>query len=100
MSDLPELHWLHGKPTATGRLKSTPEDFKVSEDLGFTLDGEGEHVMVRVRKTGCNTAFVAEKLAKFAGIHPRDASYAGLKDRNAVTEQWFCLRMPGKDARL
>ncbi|MEX9624212.1 tRNA pseudouridine(13) synthase TruD, partial [Proteus mirabilis] len=42
MSDLPELHWLHGKPTATGRLKSTPEDFKVSEDLGFTLDGEGE----------------------------------------------------------
>ncbi len=58
MSDLPELHWLHGKPTATGRLKSTPaEDFKVSEDLGFTLDGEGEHVMVRVRKTGCNTAF-------------------------------------------
>ncbi|HBC7139147.1 TPA: tRNA pseudouridine(13) synthase TruD [Proteus mirabilis] len=97
MSDLPELHWLHGKPTATGRLKSTPEDFKVSEDLGFTLDGEGEHVMVRVRKTGCNTAFVAEKLAKFAGIHPRDASYAGLKDRNAVTEQWFCLRMPGKE---
>ncbi|MFN6886275.1 tRNA pseudouridine(13) synthase TruD, partial [Proteus mirabilis] len=45
----------------------------------------------------CNTAFVAEKLAKFAGIHPRDASYAGLKDRNAVTEQWFCLRMPGKE---
>ncbi|WP_311750870.1 tRNA pseudouridine(13) synthase TruD [Proteus columbae] len=97
MSDLPELHWLHGKPQATGLLKSIPEDFIVCEDLGFTLDGEGEHVMVKIRKTGCNTAFVAEKLAKFVGIHPRDASYAGLKDRNAVTEQWFCLRMPGKE---
>ncbi|WP_193016373.1 tRNA pseudouridine(13) synthase TruD [Proteus sp. FME41] len=97
MSELPEFHWLHGKPQATGLLKSVPEDFIVCEDLGFTLDGEGEHVMVKIRKTGCNTAFVAEKLAKFVGIHPRDASYAGLKDRNAVTEQWFCLRMPGKE---
>ncbi|OAT34612.1 tRNA pseudouridine(13) synthase TruD [Proteus myxofaciens] len=97
MSELLELQWLHGKPQATGLLKVKPEDFIVREELGFTLDGEGEHVMVKVRKTGCNTAFVAEKLAKFVGIHPRDASYAGLKDRNAVTEQWFCLRMPGKE---
>lgn len=49
MSELPELHWLHGKPQATGLLKSIPEDFIVCEDLGFTLDGEGEHVMVKVR---------------------------------------------------
>lgn len=97
MSELPQLLWLYGKPEATGLLKSVPEDFIVCEDLGFPLDGEGEHVMVHVRKTGCNTAFVAENLAKFAGIHPRDASYAGLKDKNAVTEQWFCLRMPGKE---
>ncbi|QAV22447.1 tRNA pseudouridine(13) synthase TruD [Proteus hauseri] len=97
MSELPELHWLHGKPEATGVLKSIPEDFIVREDLGFSLDGEGEHVMVKIRKTGCNTTFVAEKLAKFVGIHQRDASYAGLKDRHAVTEQWFCLRMPGKE---
>lgn len=97
MNELPELQWLHGKPLATGLLKAKPEDFIVREELGFTLDGEGEHVMVKIRKTGCNTAFVAEKLAKFVGIHPRDASYAGLKDRNAVTEQWFCLRMPGKE---
>ena len=52
MSDLPELHWLHGKPTATGRLKSTPEDFKVSEDLGFTLDGEGSKTEMRLRNNG------------------------------------------------
>lgn len=89
--------YLHGKPLSSGLLKSRPEDFKVIEDLGFELDGDGEHVMVRVEKTGCNTVFVAEQLAKFAKISARVVSYAGLKDRHAVTEQWFCLQMPGKE---
>lgn len=91
------VQYLHGKPLSTGKLKSQPEDFIVKEDLGFELDGEGEHVMVRIEKTGCNTLFVAEQLAKFAKISARSVSYAGLKDRNAVTEQWFCLQMPGKE---
>ncbi|WP_338557742.1 tRNA pseudouridine(13) synthase TruD [Erwinia sp. E_sp_B04_7] len=92
-----ELSWLHGKPTATGVVKASPEDFVVIEDLGYRPDGDGEQVLVRIRKTGCNTRFVAEALAKFAGIHPRDVSFAGMKDRHAVTEQWFCLRIPGKE---
>ena len=91
------ISWFHGKPVATGLLKAQPEDFLVREDLGFEPDGEGEHVMVRVRKTGCNTRFVAEQLAKFSKIAARSVSYAGLKDRHAVTEQWFCLQMPGKE---
>lgn len=92
-----DLCWLHGKPLATGVLKANPEDFVVIEDLGYRPDGEGEQLLVRIRKNGCNTRFVAEALAKFAGIHPRDVSFAGMKDRHAVTEQWFCLRIPGKD---
>jgi tRNA pseudouridine13 synthase len=67
------------------------------EDLGFAPDGEGEHVLVNIRKNGCNTQFVADYLARFAGIHSRSVSYAGLKDRHAVTEQWFCLHLPGKE---
>ncbi|ADM99801.1 tRNA pseudouridine(13) synthase TruD [Dickeya dadantii] len=90
------LLWLHGEPAATGVLKASPDDFFVAEDLGFAPDGDGEHVLVRVRKRGCNTTFVAEALAKFAGIPARSVSYAGLKDRHAVTEQWFCLHLPGK----
>ena len=95
--DLTQQNWLHGKPTAQGILKSSAEDFVVIEDLGYAPDGEGEQLLVRIRKTGCNTRFVADALAKFAGIHPRDVSFAGMKDRHAVTEQWFCLRIPGKD---
>lgn len=91
------VQYLHGKPRSSGKLKSIPEDFIVKEDLGFELDGDGEHVMVRIEKTGCNTLFVAEQLAKFAKISARAVSYAGLKDRHAVTEQWFCLQMPGKE---
>ncbi|TCV99235.1 tRNA pseudouridine(13) synthase TruD [Biostraticola tofi] len=93
-----QLHWLHTRPSATGVLKSTAGDFIVTEDLGFAPDGEGEHILVRLRKTGCNTVFVAEALAKFAGIALRSVSYAGMKDRHAITEQWFCLRIPGKTA--
>lgn len=77
-------------------LKANPEDFMVVEKLGFEPDGEGEHVWVNIRKTGCNTQFVADHLARFAGIHARSVVYAGLKDRHAVTEQWFCLHLPGK----
>lgn len=96
MEKLAALTWLHGKPLASGALKSSAEDFSVIEDLGFQPDGEGEHILVRIRKRGCNTQFVAEALAKFARLPQRSVSYAGLKDRHAVTEQWFCLHVPGK----
>ncbi|XKM13955.1 tRNA pseudouridine(13) synthase TruD [Orbaceae bacterium ac157xtp] len=90
------LTYLYGKPTATGQYKQHNSDFVVQEDLGYLPDGEGEHVFVEIRKEGYNTQFVAEQLAKFANIHPRNVSYAGLKDRNAVTQQWFGLHIPGK----
>ncbi len=83
-------------PKQTALLKAQPSDFIVREQLGYDLSGNGEFVALKVRKTGCNTLFVSEKLAQFAGIAPRNMSYAGLKDRNAVTEQWFCLHMPGR----
>ena len=85
-----QLTWLHGKPQSSGLLKANPEDFLVVEDLGFAPDGEGEHVLVRILKNGCNTRFVADALAKFLKIHAREVSFAGQKDKHAVTEQWLC----------
>ncbi|WP_141117546.1 tRNA pseudouridine(13) synthase TruD, partial [Escherichia coli] len=58
---------------------------------------EGEHIPVRILKNGCNTRFVADALAKFLKIHSREVSFAGQKDKHAVTEQWLCARVPGKD---
>jgi tRNA pseudouridine13 synthase len=90
-----QLHAL-GVPVWRARLRSQPEDFQVTEHLGFTPGGVGEHWYVRIRKTGANTAWVAEGLAAFLGIKDFDVSYAGRKDRHAVTEQWFSCRVPGK----
>ena len=73
------------------RLRATPEDFQVDEELGFAAAGEGAHFLLRVRKRGANTGWVARELARCAGVRPFDVGYAGLKDRNAVTTQWFSV---------
>ena len=83
-------------PKQTALLKAECADFVVKEQFGYDMSGDGEFVAVKVRKTDCNTLFVGEQLAKFAGISARNMSYAGLKDRKAVTEQWFSLQMPGQ----
>jgi tRNA pseudouridine13 synthase len=77
-------------------LRSRPEDFQVHEDMPFALTGGGEHLWLRVRKRGFNTEQVARHLARAAGVAPRAVGYAGLKDRHAVTEQWFSLHLPGR----
>lgn len=97
MTEFENLTYLYGKPQGFGLLKASPEDFVVVEDLGFEPDGEGEHILVRILKNGCNTRFVADALAKFLKIHAREVSFAGQKDKHAVTEQWLCARVPGKE---
>jgi tRNA pseudouridine13 synthase len=91
-----DLPYAYGQPPLTAVLRATPEDFVVDEELGFTADGAGEHVFLRVEKRGANTDFVARELARFAGIGAEAVSYAGLKDRHAVTRQTFSLHLPGK----
>lgn len=91
-----ELAYLQTRPEQTALLKAECADFVVKENLGYEMSGDGEFVAVKVRKTDCNTLFVGEKLAQFVGISDRNMGYAGLKDRKAVTEQWFCLQMPGQ----
>ena len=92
-----KLNYLLGTPQQAGRLKAEFADFIVREELGYPLAGEGEFVAVKVRKTNANTLFVGEQLAKFVGISAKNMNYAGLKDRHAVTEQWFCLHLAGKE---
>ena len=78
------------------RMRATPEDFVVDERLGFTPDGSGEHLFLRVRKRGANTAFVARELGRWANVDERGIGYAGMKDRHAVTTQTFSLHLPGR----
>ena len=90
------LPYAFGSPAGSGRLRAEPEHFKVCEIPICEPDGAGEHVWLHVRKRNANTEWVARQLARYAGVQPRDVSYAGLKDRHAVTEQWFSIQLPGK----
>ena len=84
-----------GGPAGQGVLRASAADFQVTEDLGITPTGTGEHVFLKVRKSNLNTSEVASHIARVAGVRPRDVSYAGLKDRVAVTTQTFSVHLPG-----
>ncbi|MCH8537293.1 MAG: tRNA pseudouridine(13) synthase TruD [Alkalimonas sp.] len=93
---LPAFNWLYGEPVSTAKLRVQPEDFMVDEELNFSPSGAGEHLLLQIEKTGQNTQYVAKKLAELSGLKARDISFAGRKDRHAVTRQWFCLPWPIK----
>ncbi len=75
----------------TGKLKQHVEDFIVTEALSFPFSGEGEHAYLKIKKTNQNTNWVTKQLAKHFLVKERDIGYAGLKDRHAITTQWFSL---------
>jgi len=88
---LPEWARAYGDPLFPAEIRTCPEHFVVHEELGFDLDGDGEHDYLHVEKTGSNTEWVARQLAGHASVPVRDIGYAGLKDRHAVTRQWFSV---------
>ena len=81
------------KPPVAGELKSSPQDFYVEEELGFEPEGKGEHLYLFIEKQGVNTEFLARLIAKYADLAGNKVTYSGLKDRHAVTRQWFCLHV-------
>ncbi|MDY0206879.1 MAG: tRNA pseudouridine(13) synthase TruD [Pseudomonas sp.] len=88
------LAW--GEPCGSAQLKACAEDFQVDEVLDIPLSGSGEHLWLWVEKRMLNTEEAARRLAKAAGVSLRQVSYAGLKDRQALTRQWFSIHLPGK----
>lgn len=99
MTDAPYTslpQWPHAYPAsgASATLKCLNEDFIVTELPLQLPSGEGEHIWLDVEKNGANTAFVAQQLAEAAGVQEKDVGYAGLKDRYAITRQWFSIYLP------
>ena len=104
---LPRLHTGHGLPGRVGDTSDTASgcvdrrvvfkhqatDFCVDEMLpsSFAASGDGEHFWILVKKQDLNTHDVIESLARSVGCRARDIGYSGLKDRHAITTQWFSL---------
>jgi len=94
--------WPSARPPAGDRavLKAVPEDFRVVELPAFEFEGAGEHLLLRVQKIGRGTAEVARDLARALGVADVAVGYAGMKDKDAVTEQWFSVHTPRGAADL
>jgi tRNA pseudouridine13 synthase len=88
----------HGEAMLSAWMRSTPEDFRVEEIDAFEATGSGEHLLLTIEKREMNTAYAASQLAQWAGIAEMGVSYAGLKDRHAVTRQRFSVHLPRRVA--
>ena len=85
-----------GGPSCSGLIRVQLEDFRVDEIPLVEPSGAGEHVLLHIEKRGSNSDWVAGLLARHAGVLRRDVSFAGRKDRYAVTRQWFSVRVAAR----
>lgn len=77
-------------------FKQAPEDFRVTEVLGFEPSGVGEHLFLFIRKTNLTTERLVDDVARLLEVRSRDIGFCGLKDRQAITEQWLSIPFPIK----
>jgi tRNA pseudouridine13 synthase len=83
-----------------GEIKSSPEHFVVEELPLYAAAGAGEHVYLRLRRSGWSTRDLARRLGQLAGLSERDVGYAGLKDKQACATQSFSLALRGDEREL
>ncbi len=68
-------------------FNSSPRDFTVEEIPLYEFSGEGEHLILKVRKKELTTWEMLDIISGHIGIRRRDIGYAGLKDKHAMTIQ-------------
>ncbi|AMP92607.1 tRNA pseudouridine(13) synthase TruD [Legionella pneumophila] len=92
------LDWprAYGIPNSTATFKLFPEDFQVNELLEGQFSGEGEHIVLKIEKRGLTTEEVVKSLARLINKPIKLISYAGLKDKQALTTQWLSIHAPGE----
>ena len=95
-TDFSIFSYAYGTPSIRAEFRRHPEDFVVTEILPEEpFSGEGEHLCLHIKKRDQNTRWVAGLLAKIYDVSETAIGYCGLKDRRAVTTQWFSVHLPG-----
>ncbi|MCB9879773.1 MAG: tRNA pseudouridine(13) synthase TruD [Planctomycetes bacterium] len=82
------------------RLKTTPEDFRVRELLEWDEVPSGAFVVHRLHKEKLSTPEALSILVRDAQVDRATIAYAGLKDRQAVTDQFLTIERRTVDLRL
>ncbi len=78
-------------PKANFSFNQTPKDFIVKEEPLYSFSGDGEHLILKVRKRGLSTWEMIDIISNEVGVPKRDIGYAGLKDKNALTIQYISI---------
>ncbi len=79
-------------------FKQTPRDFVVEEIPLYEFSGEGEHLVLFIRKKSLSTLELVSAIAKYLGIKNKEIGYAGLKDKHAMTKQYISLHKKHEEA--
>lgn len=69
----------------------SPRDFTVEEIPLYPFSGEGEHLVLHIRKKELTTWEMLDILSNHLGIARREMGYAGLKDKHAMTLQYISI---------
>ncbi|MDD1645646.1 MAG: tRNA pseudouridine(13) synthase TruD [Methanomicrobiales archaeon] len=77
-------------PGIGGHLRETPEDFVV-EEVSPAPGTDGDYLVVRVTRRNWEQQHLVRELARRLGISHRRITWAGTKDRRAVTTQLISL---------
>ena len=72
-------------------FNSSARDFTVEEIPLYAFTGEGEHLVLQVRKKDMTTWEMLDAISNHVGIRRRDMGYAGLKDKHAMTIQYISV---------
>ncbi|MGI5829379.1 MAG: tRNA pseudouridine(13) synthase TruD [Bradymonadia bacterium] len=71
------------------------EDFRVYEIPAYSACGEGEHVYLHVQKRGKTSFDVLRAIELAFSVKESEIGYAGMKDKHAITRQWFSVPYAG-----
>ena len=66
-------------------------DFVVEEVPLYEFSGNGEHLVLKIRKKDMTTWELVQKISEVIGCKVRDIGYAGLKDKDGVTTQYISI---------
>ncbi len=79
-------------------FKQSPRDFVVEEIPLYEFSGEGEHLILYIRKKNLTTTEMVGHIARYLGIKNKEIGYAGLKDKHAMTKQYISLHKKYEEA--
>ena len=89
--DIAEWTYFTDIPGTKGEIKEQVNDFIV-EELASHDTGEGDHLVVKLRKQNMTTMEAISKLSNMLHISKDRIGYAGNKDKRAVTEQYISIQ--------